>query len=93
MPSQKPRLNLTLPDDLNDRIVRLSELTGKSKSFLVVEMLHIYSPILEQTILALEQIKDNKENGKEIAKKFGIDMLAEANIVLGEFSKEIKNYD
>lgn len=93
MPSQKPRLNLTLPDDLNATIVRLAELTGKPKSALIVEMLHIYAPVLEQTVFALEQIKENKENGKEIAKKFGFDMLAEANIILGEFSKDVKNYD
>ena len=32
MPTQKPRLNLTLDDDLNETITRLAELMGKPKS-------------------------------------------------------------
>ena len=35
MPTQKPRLNLTLDDDLNETITRLAELMGKPKASLV----------------------------------------------------------
>lgn len=93
MPSQKPRLNLTLPDELNATITRLSELTGRPKSALVVEMLQQYVPILDKTVLALEQIQADRENGKKIAKDFGHSLLLDANIMLGEFSKDVKDYD
>lgn len=93
MPSQKPRLNLTLSEELNATITRLSELTGRPKSTLVVEMLEQYAPVLDKVVLALEQIQSDKENGKKIAKDFGHSLLLDANIILGELSKDVKDYD
>jgi predicted DNA-binding protein len=90
MPTQKPRIALTVPDDVNDLLERVSELTGTPKSKLIVEMLEQYSPILEQVLSALEQIKADKEKGPEIAKKFANEMLLDVTSMVGDFSKEVK---
>ena len=55
MPSQRPRVALTMPDDLNAIFDRLSELQGIPKTKLIVELLDIYKPILNETIKALEK--------------------------------------
>lgn len=91
MPSRKPRIALTVPDDINDTLERLYKLTGTPKSKLIVEMLEQYVPILDQTVTALEKIQSNKENGKEIAKKFAQDMLFDSNEMLGQFAKEARD--
>ncbi|MCW8689289.1 ribbon-helix-helix domain-containing protein, partial [Streptococcus macedonicus] len=83
MPTQKPRIALTVPDEINQTLDRLYELTGTPKSKLIVEMLEQYVPILEQVVDTLEKIKSDKENGKEIAKKFAQDMLFDGQEMLG----------
>ncbi|MCW8777107.1 hypothetical protein OQG69_18795, partial [Acinetobacter baumannii] len=82
MPTQKPRIALTVPDEINQTLDRLYELTGTPKSKLIVEMLEQYVPILEQVVDTLEKIKSDKENGKEIAKKFAQDMLFDGQEML-----------
>ena len=68
MPSQKPRIALTVPDDINSTLDRLSDLTGTPKTKLILEMLEEYMPILDRTISALEQIQADKANAPAIAK-------------------------
>ena len=91
MPSRKPRIALTVPDDINDTLERLYELTGTPKSKLIVEMLEQYVPVLDQVVTALEKIQADKENGKEIAKKFAQDMLFDGNELLGQFAREARD--
>ncbi|WP_001143138.1 hypothetical protein [Acinetobacter baumannii] len=93
MPTQKPRIALTVPDEINQTLDRLYELTGTPKSKLIVEMLEQYVPILEQVVDTLEKIKSDKENGKEIAKKFAQDMLFDGQEMLGIMAKEARDYD
>ena len=57
MPTQKPRIALTVPDEINQTLDRLYELTGTPKSKLIVEMLEQYVPILEQVVDTLEKSK------------------------------------
>lgn len=90
MPSQKPRIALTVPDDINDILDKLNSLTGTPKTKLIIEMLEDYMPVLQQVVDALEQINKDKENGKEIAKKFAQDMLFDGNELLGLIAKEAK---
>ncbi|WP_024436115.1 hypothetical protein, partial [Acinetobacter baumannii] len=90
MPTQKPRIALTVPDEINQTLDRLYELTGTPKSKLIVEMLEQYVPILEQVVDTLEKIKSDKENGKEIAKKFAQDMLFDGQEMLGIMAKEAR---
>ena len=47
MPTQKPRIALTVPEDMNATLDRLSTLTGVPKSKLIIEMLEEYVPILK----------------------------------------------
>ena len=75
MPSQRPRVALTMPDDLNAIFDRLSELQGIPKTKLIVELLDAYKPILNETIKALEKIEADKSNAVQIAKEFGQNVL------------------
>lgn len=90
MPSRKPRVALTIPDDLNDLLDNVSHLSGTPKTKLIVEMLEQYSPVLEQVLSAMQQIKADKEKAPEIAKKFANEMLLDATSMVGDFSKEVK---
>ena len=90
MPSQKPRIALTVPDDINATLDRLSELTGTVKTKLIIEMLEEYLPVLDRMVLALEGIQKDKENAKEIAKKFAYEMMTEGNEKLGVMAHEVK---
>ena len=90
MPSRKPRIALTVPDDINATLDRLSELTGTVKTKLIIEMLEEYLPVLDRMVLALEGIQKDKENAKEIAKKFAYEMMTDGNEKLGVMAQEIK---
>lgn len=91
MPSQKPRIALTVPDEINDILERLHQVTGTPKSKLIVEMLEQYAPILEEVVQTMEKIKADKENGKAIAKKFAQDMLFDGQEMLGIIAKEARD--
>ena len=88
MPSKKPRIGLTVPPEIDSLLERLSNLTGSPKTKLIMEMLEQYHPVLASVVDALERVKANKENGREIAKNFAQTMLLDANIKLGEVAKE-----
>lgn len=90
MPSQKPRIALTVPDDINQTLDRLYKLTGTPKTRLIIEMLEEYMPVLDQIADALEQINKDKENSKEIVKKFAQDILFSGHEKLGIIAKEAK---
>ena len=90
MPTQKPRIAITVPDEINQTLDRLHELTGTPKSKLIVEMLEQYVPVLEQAVDTLEKIKSDKENGKEIAKNFAQNMLFDGQEMLGVLASEAK---
>lgn len=90
MPTQKPRIAITVPDEINQTLDRLYELTGTPKSKLIVEMLEQYVPVLEQVVDTLEKIKSDKENGKEIAKNFAQNMLFDGQEMLGVLASEAK---
>ena len=91
MPSQRPRVALTMPDDLNAIFDRLAELQGIPKTKLIIELLDIYKPILNETIKALEKIEADKSNAVQIAKEFGQSVLLDATAALGSISKEVRD--
>lgn len=93
MPSRKPRVALTVPDEINVVLERLADLTGTPKTKLIIEMLEEYMPVLDRTLNALEQIQADKENATTIAKQFATDLLMEGNEKLGLVASEAKNYD
>lgn len=60
MPSQKPRLNLTLDDELNDLITDLSVLMGIPKTRVITDVLKDVLPVLTEMRDALELAKEKK---------------------------------
>lgn len=57
MPSRKPRIALTVPDDLNELLDELSELNDIPKSKFIIELLVQMQPILESQRDALLSVK------------------------------------
>ena len=91
MPSRKPRVALTLPDDLNALFDRISELNGTPKTKLIVELLQAYEPVLTEMLDTLEKIHADKENAQKIVKQFGQNLVMEASSILGDVSKEVQD--
>ena len=89
--AQKKRIALTVPDDVDAVLEKLSNLTGAPKTRIIMEMLQEYLPIFERTADALEQIVSDKENAIEIAKKFASELLLDGNERLGIVASEVKN--
>lgn len=90
LPSQKPRLNLTLPDSLNDVISDLAELQGIPKTRVITEILIEIEPMLKQTVDALKAVKENKEDALKIARDYAQTAILESNEKLGVFAQEVK---
>lgn len=91
LPSQKPRVALTLPDDLNSIFEQIAEFQGVPKTKIILELLTAYQPVLEQTLDALQQIEQDKENAQQIAKQFGQNLLLDAGVMIGQVSKEVQD--
>src|SRR5690606_27892983 len=91
MPSRKPRVALTMPDDLNALFDRISELNGTPKTKLIVELLQAYEPVLTEMLDTLEKIHADKENAQKIVKQFGENLVMEASSILGDVSKEVQD--
>ncbi len=91
MPSRKPRVALTMPDDLNALFDRISELNGTPKTKLIVELLQAYEPVLTEMLDTLEKIHADKENAQKILKQFGQNLVMEASSILGDVSKEVQD--
>ncbi|EHU1352406.1 hypothetical protein A1013_RS18145 [Acinetobacter baumannii] len=91
MPSRKPRVALTMPDDLNALFDRISELNGTPKTKLIVELLQAYEPVLTEMLDTLEKIHADKENAQKIVKQFGQNLVMEASSILDDVSKEVQD--
>lgn len=91
MPSQKPRVALTLPDDLNAVFERIAVLQGVPKTKVILELLTAYQPVLQEMLIALEKIEQDKQNAPKIAKEFAQNMLLDLNSMMGDMSKEVKD--
>ena len=91
MPSRKPRVALTMPDDLTALFDRISELNGTPKTKLIVELLQAYEPVLTEMLDTLEKIHADKENAQKIVKQFGQNLVMEASSILGDVSKEVQD--
>ena len=68
MPSRKPRVALTLPDDLNVLLDQVADYQGTPKTKLITEILLECKPILEQMLSAYKLIEENKEGTADIIK-------------------------
>ncbi len=89
------RIALTVPDNVDAVLEKLSNLTGAraQDDIYTMEILQEYLPIFERTADALEQIVADKENAKDIAKKFASELLLEGNEKLGFLASEVRTLD
>ena len=65
MPTQKPRIALTVPEDLNELLDNLSELMGKPKSTFIVEFLIDAQPLFQE-------LYNTINHAKEISRQYAV---------------------
>ena len=87
MPSRKPRLNLTLDDDLKEVLGRLSVLMKKKKKRIVNEMLRNAYPAFVGLADALEDAEKKKSVLPHLAK-----ISAMANQQVGVMNTEMSEF-
>lgn len=84
MPTQKPRIALTVPEDLNELLDNLSELMGKPKSTFIVEFLTDVQPLFHELYNSLSHAKEMKDNIPSL-----IRLTAMANQQVGVMNSEM----
>lgn len=92
MPSQKPRLNLTLDDELNEVITDLSILMGIPKTRVITDMLKDVLPVLSEMRDALKLAKDKKSVIPNLA-RLAAGANAETGVINAEMAALLKQYD
>lgn len=89
MPSQKPRIALTVDYDLNELLDDLSVLMKKPKSTIITELLVDVTPMLKDLKNALELAEQKKDIRPALAR-----MTASANIGVAEMNNDmLKQFD
>ena len=91
MPTNNPRLTITLPAGTAAQLRELSALTGNSQSSLISELLEGSGPVFSRVILVLQAAKDAKES---IRGKLAVDLAgaekrieAQLGLALGTFDE------
>lgn len=64
MPSNKPRLALTIPQHRYDLLERLARLQGVSKASVVMELMDQAWPVLERVCIAIEAVQRMQDGVK-----------------------------
>ena len=86
MPSQKPRVNLTISHELNDLLQDVAVLMKKPKSTIIVDFLDEITPMLKDLKQALELAEQKKDIKPVLAR-----MTAKANIGTAEMNNDMLN--
>jgi hypothetical protein len=86
MPSQKPRINLTVNHDLNDLLEDVSRLLKKPKATIINDFLVDLVPMLTDLRDALELAEQKKDIKPALAR-----MTAAANIKTAEMNNDMLN--
>lgn len=68
MPTQNPRLTITLKQSTAALMRRMSELTGNSQSALICELLEANEPVFERLVMLLQAAHDAKATVAEETK-------------------------
>lgn len=89
MPSRKPRVALTLPDDLNVLLDQVADYQGTPKTKLITDILLECKPIFEQMLSAYKLIEENKEGTADIVKKFGAQAVVESSSKTTALAQEV----
>lgn len=89
MSSQKPRIALTVDDDLNDLLERLSKLTKQPKTRIITDMLKDAQPHLQELANALEMVQDKQNSHDAIAVLSRLSAVAnqQVSVVNSEMAK------
>ena len=85
MPSQKPRIALTMPDDLNELLDELSDLNDVPKTKFIIELLTQIKPVLESQRDALVSVKNGVSPEQAL-----LAILGTGFGELGQFGEELK---
>lgn len=80
MPSQKPRIALTVDDDLNALLDELSTLTKTPKTRIIVDMLKDAQPHLQEIVIALRAVEDKKNSKDAVAVLSRLSALANQQV-------------
>lgn len=88
MPTTKPRVMLTVPDDLNDLLQEVADHIGIVKTKLIIEILQETKPALEGMRDAFRELKTSSAP-IEVVKRFGIQSIADVNKMAADFSSEV----
>lgn len=86
MPSQKPRVNLTISHELNDLLQDVAVLMKKPKSTIIVDFLDEITPMLKDLKQALELAEQKKDIKPTLAR-----MTAVANVKTAEMNNDMIN--
>ena len=92
MPSQKPRLNLTLDDDLNEIITDLSQLMGIPKTRVITDLLKDVLPVLTEVRDALRLAKEKKSVVPNLA-RIAASANAGTGVINSEMADLLKQYE
>ena len=68
MPTAKPRINLSVDEDLNELLAKLAALQGIPKATLIVDILEQMRPHFKELIEAMELVEQKKDPSKAINK-------------------------
>ena len=86
MPSQKPRVNLTISHELNDLLQDVAVLMKKPKSTIIVDFLDEITPMLKDLKQALELAEQKKDIKPTLAR-----ITAAANVKTAEMNNDMIN--
>lgn len=92
MPSQKPRLNLTLDEDLNEIITDLSQLMGIPKTRVITDLLKDVLPVLTEVRDALRLAKEKKSVVPNLA-RIAASANAGTGVINSEMADLLKQYE
>lgn len=67
MATRKNRIAISVTDELNDLLTRLSNLSGQPKSKIILEMVEDTQPYLEEIVKALEMAENAKDSRKPVS--------------------------
>ena len=88
---RRKRIAVSVPPEMDEVLEHISVLTQQPKTRIILDLLEQTVPVMQQTLEALMQIQENKENATAIAKKFGHEILLSGNQALGQIANEVQN--
>ena len=87
MPSQKPRIALTVSDELNNVLSRISDLTEMPKSKIITEILNDSMPVFIELLTALEKIKEDSSSVDTVIRQMAANTALDVCTKIARFSK------